>query len=409
MSSTHLPPILLNEPRLRSRRRAHKRSRHGCGNCRLRRVKCDEGKPGCEKCRQAHITCAYAAEAIHLQSSHEQAVACVPLITPQFSSNKTTLGTINRALYDYYSKNPDMGHVVQLSLQDLSLLLQFRINTLHCIGSQWDASICEKELVRLASLNPYLLHVVLTCTAMHDRYLGGQSHSKRTEYECYHWALSAQLFNHEISRNSRSYDKDAIWMTATLNNWMVLFAVETKNPNDVWPLSPAISNIPWYPIQKGLRSIWQLAGPNRTNSLFFTAASNNRDERCLGLPPPEPGIDGIPMDLVELCGLDESSNSENNPYHTAVRTLSTLIKNPSPRPDSLKFLGFVNTIDDGFEAMLRERDPRALLLMSIWYGLVPKSLWWISLRAELERRAICIYLDRYHANDLAIQGVLAAF
>ena len=243
---------------------------------------------------------------------------------------------------------------------------------------------------------------------MHDRYLGGQSHMKRTKFESYHWAMSAQLFNYEISQHSRAYDRDAMWMAAALMNWIVLYAVETKNPEEVWPLSPTISDIPWFPTQKGLRTIWQLAGPDRANSVIFKPA-NDRDERCLGLPPPEPGIDGIPTALVALCGLDESSNPENNPYHTAVRAISTLLGNPSARPDSLKFLGFVNTIDDKFEAMLRQRDPRSFLLMSIWYGLVPKSAWWISLRASLERRALCIYLDRYHANAPLIHSVLASF
>jgi hypothetical protein len=243
---------------------------------------------------------------------------------------------------------------------------------------------------------------------MHDRYLGGQSHSKRTEFECYHWAMSAQLFNYEISQRKHAYDRDAIWMAAVLNNWIVLYNVETKSPKEVWPLSPATTGIPWLPIQKGLRTIWRLASPDRADSLFFKAA-HNRSERCLGLPHPEPGIADIPTVLVELCELDESSNSENNSYHAAVRTLSTLLLNPSSLPQPLKFLGFLNNINDGFETMLEKKDPRSLLLMSIWYGLVPKSAWWISLRASLECRAICIYLDRYHPNDSLIRKALESF
>jgi hypothetical protein len=242
---------------------------------------------------------------------------------------------------------------------------------------------------------------------MHDRYLSGQGHEKNTELECYHWAMSAQLFNHEISKTSHAYDQDAMWMAAALINWTVFFSVETQNPEEVWPLSPTFSEIPWFRLQKGMRAIWQLAAPDRPSSLFSKPA-NDMEERCLGLPPPKPGIDGIPAPLVEMCGLDGSSSPETNPYHTAVRALSTLLNTPSIHPQSLKFLGFVNTIDAGFEALLKAKDPRALLLMSIWYGLVPKSAWWISLRACLERRAICMYLDRYHADDPLIQRALAS-
>lgn len=243
---------------------------------------------------------------------------------------------------------------------------------------------------------------------MHDRSLRGQSYTKRTQFESYHWALSAQLFNYEISQGSPAYNRDAVWMATVLMNWNVLYAIETQDPEKVWPLSPTISNIPWLPIQKGARTIWQLVRPDRADSLFSEPASK-LDERCLGTPTHESGIDGIPEDLVKLCGLEKLSTAENNPYFTAVHTLSTLLVNPSSQPLSLKFLRFINAIDPGFETMLRQKDPRSLLLMSIWYGLVPKSAWWISHRAAIERRAICIYLDRYHGNDPLIHEALAPF
>ena len=243
---------------------------------------------------------------------------------------------------------------------------------------------------------------------MHDRHLTGKSHTKRTQFECYHWALSAQVFHHEISQNAPSFDKDAVWMATVLMNWIVLYAVETQNPEEVWPLSPTISDVPWLPIQKGVGTIWNLVRPDREGGLFNQPA-NKLDERCIVRAEFEPGIDGIPKELVALCGLDESSGPDNNPYYVAARVLSTLILDPSPEPLSLKFLRFVNAIGPRFETLLHEKDPRALLLMSIWYGIVPKDAWWVSLRAATERRATCIYLDRYHSTDPLISNALAAF
>ena len=266
------------------------------------------------------------------------------------------------------------------------------------------------ELMRLQ--NPYMMHVLITCTAMHDRYLAAQSHLERTPKESYHWAMALQLFNQEISRDFRVCDRDAIWMAAALLSWIAHFAVETQDPEEVWPLSPSTtSGIPWFPVQKGLRVIWQMSDPHRPDGLFAMQLARmnvSDEERCLGIPPPRSGIDGIPQtDLIEMCELDEWSDATNNPYHTAVRTLSGLLCSPSPNPNSIRFLAFVNTTEPDFEDMLRQRDPRSLLLMAIWYGLIPKSAWWISLRASLECRAIYIYLDRYHANDPHIQKVLA--
>ncbi|KAH6975166.1 hypothetical protein BKA56DRAFT_733497 [Ilyonectria sp. MPI-CAGE-AT-0026] len=47
-------------PRAKASRRSHRKSRNGCGNCKLRRVKCDEAKPGCGNCVQFEIECRYS-------------------------------------------------------------------------------------------------------------------------------------------------------------------------------------------------------------------------------------------------------------------------------------------------------------------------------------------------------------
>ena len=196
-------------------------------------------------------------------------------------------------------------------------------------------------------------------------------------------------------------------MAVALMNFLVFYAVETEYPEEVWPLSSKISDLPWLLMQKSMQTIWQLAGPDRANSFFFKA-TKDLNEQCLGLPPSKPGIKGISQILVDICELDELNNEENNPYHTAARRLSTLVDNSSNHPGSLRFVGFINSIVAGFEDLLRRKDPRSLLLIAIWYGPVPSSAWWISQRAILERKAICIYLDRYHADEPLIGKVISS-
>lgn len=75
----------------------------------------------------------------------------------------------------------------------------------------------------------------------------------------------------------------------------------------------------------------------------------------------------------------------------------------------LRFLAFPNTMEPAFSTLLRAREPRALLLMAIWYELVPPSFWWISLRVSLERQSIWTYLGWYHANKEPIRSFLAAY
>lgn len=190
-------------------------------------------------------------------------------------------------------------------------------------------------------------------------------------------------------------------MSAALISQIVCFAVETEDPEELWPLSP--HGMRWLPAQRGLRTFWQMV----PDKIWFSERDLDTTERCLGLPDQIPGVDGIPRALAELCELNEFSSVENNPYHNAVRILSSLLDRS--HDGSLRFLAFINTAGPAFESLLEQRDPRALVLMAIWFGLVPVSAWWIWARAQLERKAIYVYLDRYHGHDVHIQTLLSAY
>ena len=127
---------------------SHKKSRIGCGNCKLRRVKawranlrfvrwanpwqCDEQRPSCSKCLDAHMTCEYkrSSMAVILQSFHERTLTDTPfLTTQQCSNNDTILGMINAALC---IKD---AHTFQLGSEDLSLLHRFHNRTMLSYGA----------------------------------------------------------------------------------------------------------------------------------------------------------------------------------------------------------------------------------------------------------------------------------
>ncbi|EXJ65358.1 hypothetical protein A1O7_01699 [Cladophialophora yegresii CBS 114405] len=52
------PPVTKDSPSTKSSK-MHRRSRSGCFTCRLRRKKCDEGKPKCKACRHLGLDCEY--------------------------------------------------------------------------------------------------------------------------------------------------------------------------------------------------------------------------------------------------------------------------------------------------------------------------------------------------------------
>jgi hypothetical protein len=119
-----------------------------------------------------------------------------------------------------------------------------------------------------------------------------------------------------------------------------------------------------------------------------------------------PGIEGIPDDFVELCGLNESSTLDNHPYQKAVRTLLPLIDLPWTGINRLKFMSFSAMMDQRYKEKLRDKEPAALLLLAWWYALVLRSQWYLAKRASLECRSICIYLGRKCPNNALVQRML---
>lgn len=245
---------------------------------------------------------------------------------------------------------------------------------------------------------------------MHDRHLASKGHQQRTSWESYHWAMASSLFRRRLADGFALADGDATWMTATSLSWISLCAIETSDAEEVWPLKPAsASDLDWLDMQNGMRAIWDMLSGGTSTRFMKRQRLIDSKERCIGIPRPKPGISGLPLPLVLLCELDEWSGSDNNPYHAAVWILSELLQEADDYTSMLRFLAFPNTFEHKFGAMLKARDPRALLLMAIWYELVPPSFWWISLRVSLERTAIWRYLARYHAVDCYIHSFVTAF
>ncbi|RFU79646.1 hypothetical protein TARUN_2587 [Trichoderma arundinaceum] len=56
------------------KRKTHRKSRLGCGNCKIRSVKCDEAKPTCRRCQASGFTCNYSRTIPTLQLSQSSVI-----------------------------------------------------------------------------------------------------------------------------------------------------------------------------------------------------------------------------------------------------------------------------------------------------------------------------------------------
>jgi hypothetical protein len=134
-----------------------RRSRNGCSNCKLRRIKvfqplcshihlsltvskCDENKPRCQQCRKAHVACTYTSlsTSSELSSSHELVLAQLP----PCSINSLLLSSLNRALVE-------QDDTKSLDTEEFECFTRFRDITVRSFGVPGTSELYKTEFDRL--------------------------------------------------------------------------------------------------------------------------------------------------------------------------------------------------------------------------------------------------------------------
>lgn len=252
------------------------------------------------------------------------------------------------------------------------------------------------------------MHMVLALTALHDRMLSPNPNPHQTRVELYHASRAAALFNAKLSQPLQPEDRDPLWVTAALLGIASMCWLEASGAEDSWPLTPRKStDLDWIRISRSKTAVWNLTDPTRKGGRFHCLAQEQlRHQKEANISASKLGLDKVPLRLLALCEVDERSTVESNPYYSALLGLGPAMGVESTRANLLILLGFLGRMSDSFQELLKERDPRALLLMAYWYGKVYGTMWWLDRRSTLECQAICMYLERYHPEETEILDLL---
>ena len=391
--------IYLPEQRKR-RRRVHQKSRRGCGNCKLRRVKCDETYPRCQRCTSFGVSCDYDSTSDELQLTMNGAgVFHTPQKLP-VSFNQLILSMVNTS--------PKMGlpdlepdFVYEMRLEDLETLARFRSRTVLTIGTKETIHVYQKEWFKVACEHPMFMHVVLAMTLMHDRHLAGFNGIPHYS-EAYHHYQGTMMFKRKLT-NHQTHEKDALWASAALLGAMSFAHVDACTREEAWPLkAPSESDLSWLRMTDGKKVVWKLANPMREGSIIkeiWQHATSLKAEEAYGLA-------NCPS-AAELDRLRDYTAGDDNPCRDAAAILMPLLAMECNHSTIVKFLSFTSHTDSEYRLLLGKKDPVALLLLAYWYAKVcPYKQWWVQPRAMLECQAICVYLDKYHSIEEGIQDLL---
>ncbi|TQW00400.1 hypothetical protein V2A60_001488 [Cordyceps javanica] len=199
--------------------------------------------------------------------------------------------------------------------------------------------------------------------------------------------------------------KDPCWATASTLGILTFSSIDldmiTRHP---WPLGPEdSSDLEWLRLGAGKMKLWQLLNPLRPQSAFKPMA---HVLARISEPLPERGVDGVPPDLAAFCGMDEGSTADNNAYHVIAHGLSQLEKVDDMQEAYASALRVSGHMNGKFEALLRQKDLTALVLLCLWYEKARKTKWWIEMRAQYEHPAIRSYIDQHHGGRAAVKRLL---
>ncbi|KAL0932384.1 C6 finger domain protein [Colletotrichum truncatum] len=373
-------------------RRTSRRSRFGCRNCKLRKLKCDQGKPRCERCISFGLLCNFLANVPDLQPvgtdtwplvAREHEVIKPPLTNAVWTSDGFTSFQLNSKCQDFVTRY--LGRSL-INPRDTQMA---QVN---------------RGLFELTFEYPCLMHASLAVAFTYDRYLNASQDCRPTVDECFHWSQGTALLNKRLREPIKVKDKDPIWGTAAALALLTFSSPNAGTPEQAWPLKPSsTSDLVWLRMINGKMALWHIMDPLRPDSLFHVMAPTYSHMQS---PLPQKGINGIPVDLVAVCNLQDSSTAEENPYFHAAHAVSQIIALPDREVTTGHTQVFTRIIHGSFEDLLRARDPVALLLFYLWYRKASRIIWWIELRARVECSSICLYLQTYHKENHRIQSFL---
>ncbi|KAM0448346.1 hypothetical protein ACHAQK_000327 [Fusarium lateritium] len=392
-----------NETPVRQRK-AHKKSRLGCKNCKLRSVKCDESKPSCKRCAVSGFICSFTQSfPSALQLEHRSA-------GPIFSVIDKTFGPINPG-FRVPIIQPLKGSLGEIILDDAALAAveRFRLRTVFSLGTERTRSVYTQGAFKLGFKYPFLLHVFVALTLLHDQHLNPrQAPSQRTAL-AFHWYQATALFHRRLAAAGAIADpstlpgpeRDALWASGALLGAASFALLDVEDVDAAWPLRESDNlDLNWLRMNDGKKVVWKLSDPTRDGSIFQALLKERVDMPDGSLPVP-PGV--LPGVFYTMFDVGPSSTAQNNPYHIAVSLLAQLLPHKIDDNTVIHFLSFVSQLDPRFRRLLEEKDPGAMVLLAWWYAkAAAHSSWWMQRRSLIEGRAICIYLERH---SMHVEGI----
>ncbi|KAJ5745305.1 hypothetical protein N7520_010487 [Penicillium odoratum] len=376
-------------------RRAHKKSRAGCLTCKKRRVKCDEEKPKCQRCKNRGIECCYSSDLESTSNDERKGMFSPTTIISSFA-----MENITKSIQTTLSLDQDQDWSPFVLLDNNSDHPISTIAFQHFVRCSTDTiavpairDVMRTDMIRVAFTSDHLMYTILAVAMLHyNRYSPNKG---RSLVESYFWQAAIESYQKALSSQIRPENVNALLSTCMLMGVMTI-CPEKFEPTDSWVLTNRPEAMNWLALQSGLKTILKLASPYLSTSIWGDAFKEVDKTGDKIFKQEAKGREGLDSDLADLCGIDDESTERNNVYYAPLVYLSQLMKLEHNGPNAAHCASFMGRLECDFLALLRRRDPPALIILAYWMGLMCLlSEWqpWIEGRIRNECVAICMFLE----------------
>ncbi|KAL4762862.1 Zn(II)2Cys6 transcription factor domain-containing protein [Aspergillus foveolatus] len=388
-------------------RRAHKKSRNGCLICKGRRVKCDERKPTCLRCENYGAACVYASSLSSSSSSSRSSSIMRSTAASTSRSTPPNNALTSLSISDMVNRVRDtLGNdlalaprtignrdeALNLAVDSFRFFLTCSINR---ISTPLIYQVMKREMVHVAFDTPYLMYTLLGCGVLHMNRVSPGNESRELG-EAYFWQRAVQLYSAALQHPINQHNVSGL-ISASILIGVTSLAPLKFEIQDSWVFTGRGSDLNWLAIQGGLACILKHAGQYVPGSIWGVPFSHSHEiESQLFRYEITKGREGLHPDLADLCGITDETDDQTSLYWFPIKLLSPFLELEVNAQIASQCTTWMGRLEPPFVNLCRERDPRALVILAYWMGLMcSMSQWvpWVEGRIRKECIAVCIYLE----------------